>query len=1069
MRFQLPPEPGQLVVVRNRHFVVTEIRKSTLPADPLHLPAPTLSTVENGNCQHLATLSSVEDEGLGDELQVIWEIEPGAHVYEKMELPEPVGFDEPRRLDAFLDAVRWGAVSSADVRALQSPFRSGIDIEDYQLDPVVRALQMPRVNLLVADDVGLGKTIEAGLVVQELILRHRARSILVVCPAPIQVQWRDQMRDKFGLEFRIVDSSLMKELRRRRGLHANPWTHFPRLITSIDFLKRERPLRLFRETLPAEGKISFPRRYDLLIIDEAHNVAPSGSGHYSIDSQRTVAVRMLAPHFEHKLFLTATPHNGYPESFTALLELLDNQRFARGTRPDPKQVEAVMVRRMKNELKRRWDGSPRFAERKLEALVIDHTDTERDAHRSLAEYARLRQQNTSGETEKFATEFVLKLLKKRLFSSPAAFATTLEKHEKSLVTPQKASGKKSSLPLSILQKQVDLADEEYADDDLYEETSGEAVDIASRVLSRLSPQEAQLLQNLREYAASAATRADTKAKALIAWLRQNIVSSEGWTDNRVLIFSEYRTTQKWLQGLLAAEGLTEKGRVELLYGGMASDERERIKAAFQASPQESPVRILLATDAASEGIDLQNHCSRLIHYEVPWNPNRMEQRNGRLDRHGQRAPEVHVYHFVSQGYEQQAGKAHIKPGNLEGDLEFLMRVVRKVETIREDLGKVGPVIARQIEEAMLGRRSELDTAKAEAKAEPVRRMLRFERDLRERIEKLHLQLQESKQELRLSAENIQSVVEVGLELAGHPPLKETAVAGLWPDSSGAIKTCPVFEVPPLTGSWAECHRGLAHPHTQKVRPILFDHSLASGRDDVVLAHLNHRLVQMCLRLLRAEIWSGSAGKRLYRVAARLAPNSALDSPAIIAHARLVVLGGDNQRLHEEVIMAGGRIREGRFVRMNIGETRAAFAAGLSADAPDSIKRRLQELWPTHSRSLLQALEARMIERAKGLQKFLDDRAAREINDMKSILQELEQNIRKEVSQPVQLTMYGSWSKAEQDQYERNRNSLKMRLAAIPVEIERETEATLARYRVPVPHMFPVAVSYFIPEKLTRQI
>src|SRR5439155_9213036 len=112
-------------------------------------------------------------------------------------------------LDAFLDAVRWGASSIADVRVLQAPFRSGIDIEDYQLDPVVRAIRMPRVNLLIADDVGLGKTIEAGLVLQELIVRHRARRVLVVCPASLTIKWRDEMAEKFGLEFRIVDRPLL--------------------------------------------------------------------------------------------------------------------------------------------------------------------------------------------------------------------------------------------------------------------------------------------------------------------------------------------------------------------------------------------------------------------------------------------------------------------------------------------------------------------------------------------------------------------------------------------------------------------------------------------------------------------------------------------------------------------------------------------------------------------------------------------------------------------------------------------------------------------------------------------
>src|ERR1019366_106471 len=166
------PEQGQLVNVRHRQYVVTEVAKSTLADSPLR-------TSDYG-AQHLVSLSSVEDDALGEDLQVIWELEPGAQVIEKVALPEPTGFDSPDRLDAFLDAVRWGAASTADVRSIQSPFRSGIDIEDYQLDPVVRAIQMPRVNLLIADDVGLGKTIEAGMVVSELIIRFRGRRVLVV-------------------------------------------------------------------------------------------------------------------------------------------------------------------------------------------------------------------------------------------------------------------------------------------------------------------------------------------------------------------------------------------------------------------------------------------------------------------------------------------------------------------------------------------------------------------------------------------------------------------------------------------------------------------------------------------------------------------------------------------------------------------------------------------------------------------------------------------------------------------------------------------------------------------------
>src|SRR5437773_8965411 len=155
---------------------------------------------------------------------------------------------------------------------------------------------------------------------------------------------------------------------------------------------------------------------------------------------------------------------------------------------------------------------------------------------------------------------------------------------------------------------------------------------------------------------------------------------------------------------------------------MDEQERERIKAEFQAAPSLSPVRILLATDAASEGIDLQRHCYRLVHYEIPWNPNRMEQRNGRIDRHGQ-LHNPQIFHFAPQGFAHLPIDRDVPAGALEGDLEFLMRAVQKVEQIREDLGKVGPVIADQVTEAMLGTRRRLDTAGAERGAEPTRRLL----------------------------------------------------------------------------------------------------------------------------------------------------------------------------------------------------------------------------------------------------------------------------------------------------------------------------------------------------------
>jgi len=1034
-----PPEPGQIVRVRQRPFVV----QGTLPG---RLPT--------GRHEHLVTLSSVEEDALGDELQVVWELEPGAEIFEQMALPAPTGWDDPERLDAFLDAVRWGAISSADVDALQSPFRSGIEIEEYQLDPVARAIRMPRANLLIADDVGLGKTIEAGLVVQELILRHRVRTVLIVCPSSIQVQWQEQMRDKFGLKFRIVDSDLMRDLRRTRGIHVNPWNHFPRLITSIDFLKRDRPMRLMREVLPAQGEITYPRRFDLLIVDEAHNVAPSGGGKYATDSRRTHAVRAIVPHFEHKLFLSATPHNGYLESFTSLLEMLDDQRFARGIVPDPVQLSKVMVRRLKSDLDGDWTGAPRFAKRVLEPLEVTYTPEERLVHHELQSYTTLRAHNATLAEERFATEFVLKLLKKRLFSSPQAFLRTLDVHRESLESATKRRATRNTATIGTLRRQVEGIDEEFSDDDLYAETAHEAVDVATRLFRPLTQMEEALLDRMRTWAVDASARGDSKLMRLRAWLEEHIKPGAEWGDERVIIFTEYRDTQSWLFGKLAGAGLAGGDRLMTLYGGMDVESRERIKAAFQTDPAISPVRIMLATDAASEGINLQNHCSRLIHYEIPWNPNRMEQRNGRIDRHGQRAPQVNIYHFVGSDYRRDA-RARRKPGDLEGDLEFLMRAALKVEQIREDLGRVGPVIASQVEEAMLGRRADLETEHVERDTAPARTILRLQRQeqqLRDRLRELDDKITSTIRALNLTPENIEHVVRVGLEVAGQPELI-------------SINGRPgVYRMPAFRGTWAQCNEGLEHPHTREIRPITFDHAPAAGRDDVVLVHLKHPMVQRCLRLLRAEVWSPQSRQKLHRVTARLLPHGLWHEPLVIAHGRIVILGGDNERLHEEVIAAGGRLRAGRFARLHVGEVREALAAARPDPAPEKVRAQLAKLWPSHRDALLASLEARMRDRRDGLQAELERRGRQERDDVRAVLTELQRSIERELSSP-NVTQLHLFKPAEQEQLRRDVEALRARAERIPKEIELEIEVMHLRYADLTPRLFPAAVEYLVPEGL----
>jgi superfamily II DNA or RNA helicase len=1034
------PEQGQLALVRQRRYVVTDVRRGVN------------GTAIGTQAQHLISLTSIEDDALGEELQVIWEIEPGARALEKMELPEPKGFDHPAHLEAFLDAVRWGAASIADTRQLQSPFRSGIEIESYQLDPVVRAIQMPRVNLLVADDVGLGKTIESGLVVLELMLRHRANRVLVVCPSPLQIKWRDEMLEKFGLEFVIVDSALVKRLRRERGLYANPWTHFPRLITSMDYLKREYPLRVFREAVARAEARPGIRDFDILIVDEAHNAAPSGGGHFALDSQRTQALREIGKYFEHKMFLTATPHNGYQESFSALLELLDDQRFARGVPPDPVQLRAVMVRRLKSEIKK-WDGSDKFPRRVLEHIAVDYTSEEQRIHALLTQYARLRSEGYRDNPERFATEFVLKLLKKRLFSSPQAFLNTLNRHRASL----RKSARYEALTRSAgaLASIFDQAEEDYADEAEQQEAESEALEAAARAFRPCAAAETQILNDLAQWVERAAAELDSKARQLIEWLESVVRPGGRWNNERVIIFTEYRDTQKWLHDHLATRGLKEGGRLELLFGAQETEDRERVKAAFQFDPKDSPVRILLATDAASEGIDLQRHCHRLIHYEIPWNPNRLEQRNGRIDRHGQRAPQVNVYHFVASGFRNEAEFAEGSGSGLAADLEFLYRAARKVQQIREDLGKVGPVIAQQVEEAMLGRRRRLDTARAERENEPVKRQLRFEQNILELSKRHAEQLDETRRDLHLTPANIEAVVHIALDLARQPRLIPATLNGV----------PRAFEVPRFADpSWQPCLIGLTHPHTGLQRPITFDPDAAAGRDSVVLAHLNHRLVQRCLRLLRAEVWAPADRQKIHRVTAHAVPRGVLRAPAVLAHARLTVVSSDSHRLHEEVVTAGGVIQEGRLERWNVGQTAEFLGRATTVEPTETVCRRLSALWPQLARPLLAALDARGRDRTDSIRKQLADREEDETAKITAVLRELEAAIRAEIGRPPdpQLALF---TDAEREQEARNRDFLAGRLVELPGELSREIEAIRRRYADPQPRLFPVAVTFLVPEGL----
>lgn len=315
----------------------------------------------------------------------------------------------------------------------------------------------------------------------------------------------------------------------------------------------------------------------------------------------------------------------------------------------------------------------------------------------------------------------------------------------------------------ILRKAILRTEEEQASDSHLEEAETEAVAAAGVVADPLTNEQQHLLNELSSWAGKARNRPDSKAEAILEWIEEHLKTGGAWNEKRVILFTEYRATHSWLQQILAANGLGGE-RLMYLHGAMLPDEREAVKAAFQADPRVSPVRILLATDAASEGIDLQNHCNYLIHVEIPWNPNVMEQRNGRIDRHGQRQEEVLIWHPV--GTHGETGSQGLN--SAAGDHEYLLKAALKVDSIRQDLGSVGSVLAKQIEDAMLGRGFRLDVSASDARTASARRQIAGERRLRERIAALHQRLLDAQKDAHLSPAHLVRAVNVGLELAAKP-------------------------------------------------------------------------------------------------------------------------------------------------------------------------------------------------------------------------------------------------------------------------------------------------------------
>ncbi|MCA9637202.1 MAG: DISARM system SNF2-like helicase DrmD, partial [Myxococcales bacterium] len=726
---------------------------------------------------HRVRMVCLDDDDPGRPLEVLWELELGAQVLRPdQELPAALrALDEPRHFAAYLHALKWNCVTASDGELFQAPFRAGIALSAYQLTPLLKALELPRANLFIADDVGLGKTIEAGLVLQELLLRQRVDYVLVVAPPAVCLQWQGEMARRFGLAFEVHDRAFVARRRRERGFGVNPWATHNRFIISYPLLRRPEYLEPLLAHLAGRGK-----RKTLLILDEAHTVAPATASHYAVDSRITRIVRdALAPAFENRLFLSATPHNGHSNSFSALLEILDPQRFTRGVRiSGPEALRPVMVRRLKRDIRHLADTD--LPERRVPELLLwrdgdrwladlsEHDPTapagaepprdppvdlgpapplELELAALLREYSAL----IGARTRRQRLVFIN--LQKRLLSSIAAFHRTLGKHALTFdqtLAPLLAQGElgldldtdpdTDSALAPELDDDLDPSDRALADaDDAAVEAGTRELKADRRDISADARARALLEQMLRK-AAEGRALPDARVRALVAWIRRHMCPAAGfeappastsraWSERRIIVFTESLDTKRYLRQMLRS-ALRHAGdaddRIMELHGAMADDRREAIQRAFNAPPAEHPVRILLATDAAREGINLQGACADLIHFDIPWNPARMEQRNGRIDRTLQPADVVRCAYF----------RYRDRPEDL-----VLAAVIRKVATIHHELGSLGAVIQDQVAELLEGEGIDADTAaRLEAatalggRGEVVRRELDDAADDRERAQ-----------------------------------------------------------------------------------------------------------------------------------------------------------------------------------------------------------------------------------------------------------------------------------------------------------------------------------------------
>jgi hypothetical protein len=1074
MAFASLPSPGQLVRVRTRRHLVESVELPT-----------------GASRDTLVSLSCIDDDAAGDALRVLWEKEVDAEILrdEGWTRIGDRGFDAPGLFSAYLNTLRWNTVTATDPTLFQAPFRAGIEVMAYQLEPLRKALMLPRVNLFIADDVGLGKTIEAGLIVRELMLRQRVQRIVVAAPPAVVPQWREEMEERFGLTFVVYDREYVRQKRAERGHGVNPWTTHTRFIISHALLRDPAYSVSLQDWLGSYSPGS------LLILDEAHHAAPASGARYAIDSRFTRTIRELAYRFEHRLFLSATPHNGHSNSFASLLELLDPQRFTRGVDvKSAKELDAVMVRRLKEDLRKIQGGFPIREVPAIRISNLPHDAPELALAALMSELrdTRIERLAASVHSARSAGRLTIIGLQKRLWSSIEAFARTLAVHERSLhrlrsrETAAPAPSHRDDATLDLLTQSPGSDDERaYAAEEentALEDAAMERATAASAGgTAALIEREIDLVRQMSRIAEAHRYSADARILKLIDWLRESLCPAldpngdaetpAAWLPRRVIIFTEYADTKRYLeQQLGAAIAGTDRAdeRIAVYHGGMGEDAREYVKRAFNEDPAQHPLRILIATDAAREGLNLQQHCADLFHFDLPWNPARLEQRNGRIDRKGQRAPIVRCHYFVLEQRPED---------------RVLDTLVRKTETIRQQLGSLAPVLQRDVEALLadgISRheadtlRARIDSADLDAKktatvAEQFEAARERGQDLERQLDRLQTLMGKAKEWLNFDADRFRYVLDRALGLAGVAPL--VAV-----DHMGR----PAWRVslPPADAAWSDTADTLRKPPDRRVsrdewrretplRPIVFEDTGHLDGEAVHL-HLEHRLAQRLLGRFTAQ------GLVHYDLARACVGHTRDSQPRVILLGRLALVGPRAGRLHDQIVAVAARWRPLAARNAPLepyaegGKAEAQTLAMLDEALPDAdanrvapeVEKRLSDTIARDVEELRPHLERRALAASGEARALLAVRADKEATDLTRLIEERKKRILTTQVESAQLEL--GFGGEELKQLRAERRHWKKRLLELDAELRDEPARLRASYEVQSSRVEPIGLVYLWP-------